>query len=285
MFDWVTISKYAGVAVTLILAGFGAPIPEEIPIVTAGAMVGHDANDVKTDQAHGALGGGPAFYLAPPNGPVTKWWVMLPICIAAVVVGDCVIFLAGRFGGDRLLKSSWVQRRMLPAESRTKIEANFHKYGILILLGARLTPGIRTPVFLMAGILRMPVRRFLLADMLYAIPGVNLLFWLSYWFTDQFVEAIHAVERHRPMIVVAVLSAVIGLLVYKFATSRKYSTGDMAEIPTLVKPVGAVTQAVEETIEKGVAKTIKTTAAVVEKVTHPHGRAPKQDAPPPQVPG
>ena len=61
----------------------------------------------------------------------------------------------------------------------------------------------------------------------------------------------------------------------------------MAEIPTLVKPVGAVTQAVEETIEKGVAKTIKTTAAVVEKVTHPLGRAPKPEAPPhqPQAPG
>lgn len=286
MFDWVTISKYVGVAATLILAGFGAPIPEEIPIVTAGAMVGHDANDVKTDQAYGALGGGPAYYLAPPNGPVTKWWVMLPICIAAVVIGDCVIFLAGRFGGAKLLKSSWVQRRILPAESRAKIEENFHKYGIMILLGARLTPGIRTPVFLMAGILKMPVRRFLLADMLYAIPGVNLLFWLSYWFTDQFVEAIQAVDRHRPMIVVAILSAVIGLLLYKFATSRKYSTGDMAEIPALVKPVGAVTQAVEQTIEKGVAKTIKTTAAVVEKVTHPHGRAPKQDVPTtPQVPG
>ena len=285
MFDWVTLTKYGGIAATLILAGFGAPIPEEIPIVTAGAMVGSDANDVRVDLAYGALGGGPAYFLAPPNGPVTVWWIMLPLCIAAVVIGDCVIFLAGRFGGGRLLKSSWVQRRLLPAESRAKIEENFHKYGIMILLGARLTPGIRTPVFLMAGILKMPVRRFLLADMLYAIPGVNLLFWLSYWFTDQFVEAVQAVDRHRPMVVVAILSAVIGLLLYKFATSRKYSTGDMAEIPTLVKPVGAVTQAVEQTIEKGVAKTIKTTAAVVEKVTHPLGRAPKPEAPPHQVPG
>jgi membrane protein DedA with SNARE-associated domain len=285
MFDPVTISKYAGVAATLILAGFGLPIPEEIPIVTAGAMVGHDANDLPSELLHGAVGGGAAYYLAPPDAPGTKWWVMLPVCIVAVVLGDCVIFLTGRVWGSRLVKSSWVQRRLLPADKQAKIEENFHKYGIMILLGARLTPGIRTPVFLMAGILRMPVRRFLLADMLYAIPGVNLLFWLAYWFTDQFVEAVEAVDRHRPMIVVAILSAVIGLLLYKFATSRKYSTGDMADIPTLVKPVGAVTQAVEETIEKGVAKTIKTTAAVVEKVKHPMGRAPKPEVPPPQVPG
>ena len=41
-------------------------------------------------------------------------------------------------------------------------------------------PGIRTPVFLSAGIVRLPFRKFLLADVLYAIPGVNLIFWLAY---------------------------------------------------------------------------------------------------------
>ena len=37
----------------------------------------------------------------------------------------------------------------------------------------------------MAGVLRMPFQRFLLADALYAIPGINLLFWLAYVFTDE----------------------------------------------------------------------------------------------------
>ena len=41
MFDAVAFSKYGGVFATLILSGFGLPIPEEIPVVTAGAMVGH----------------------------------------------------------------------------------------------------------------------------------------------------------------------------------------------------------------------------------------------------
>lgn len=280
MIDWVSLTKYAGVVLTLVAAGGGVPIPEELPIVTAGAMVGHDANDPGSEELHGALGGGLAYFVAPPDPPPTRWYIMLPLCIVAVVAGDCLIFLIGRYGGTRLVKSSWVQRRILPADKRAKIEENFHKYGIMILLGARLTPGIRTPVFLMAGILRMPIQRFLLADLLYAIPGVNLLFWLAYVFTDQFVGAIHAVERHRPMIALALLSAVIGVVIYKFVTTRRYSTGDVSQIPTIVKPVGAVTQAVEQTIEKGVAKTIKATAAVVEKVTHPMGRAPKPDAPP-----
>src|SRR5215207_7797005 len=183
MFDAVAVSKYGGVLATLILSGFGLPIPEEIPIVTAGAMVGHDTHDLDahrsglTNDMAGAVGGGPAAHWAEDRYPgpsgVTRWWIMLPLCIAGAVLSDTIIFLAGRRWGRRLLESKWVQRRLLPPEKAAKIEANFHKHGILILLGARFTPGVRSPVFLMAGVLKMPIQRFLLADALYAIPGIN----------------------------------------------------------------------------------------------------------------
>ena len=117
----------------------------------------------------------------------------------------------------------------------------------------------------------MPVRRFLLADALYAIPGVNLLFWLSYWFTDQFVEAIKAVDRHRPMVILAILSAAGGVVIYKFLTSWNLATGSVEDIPAYAKPVGVVTNAIEKTVEK----TIEKTASVIVKVTHPMGHADK----------
>ncbi|MGL6074317.1 MAG: DedA family protein [Fimbriiglobus sp.] len=272
MFDWVTLTKYGGVASALILSGFGAPIPEEVPIVTAGAMVGHDAQLSNVDLLYGSVMGGYGTQLAPPRSADTRWWIMLPVCIIAVVIGDSVLFIIGRIWGARLIRSAWVQRNILPLDKQQKIEANFHKNGIMILLGARLTPGIRTPVFIMAGVLRMPIQRFLLADALYAIPGVNLFFWLAYWFTDQFQEAITRVERHRPMVIMAVLAGILGIALYKFLASRKLSTGDVSEIPAYAKPVGVVTHAIEQTIEKSVVKTLETTAAVVDKVTHPMGR-------------
>ena len=52
----------------------------------------------------------------------------------------------------------------VPPEKRAEIEKNFHDRGIMVLLGARLLPGIRTPIFIMAGVLRVPFGRFLLAD-------------------------------------------------------------------------------------------------------------------------
>jgi len=274
MFDSVTLAKYGTVLGTLIIAGFGAPIPEELPIVGAGALVGHDAQELAYhDEIAGSVGGGPVAYIESQNTPphLTRWWIMLPICMVGVVFGDCTIYWVGRLWGARLLKSGWVQRRILPPEKRAKIEENFHKNGILILLAARLTPGIRTPVFLMAGVLRMRFPRFLLADCLYAIPGVNLLFWLSYWFTDQFKSAVESVDKHRPMAIAVVLAAIGGVILYKVLANRKLSTGDPTEIPTIVKPVGAVAHAVERGIEKTAFAGAAATMVVVDKVTHPFG--------------
>ena len=272
IFDAVTISKYAGVAAALILSGFGAPIPEEIPIVTAGAMVGHDSQlEAVEDLLNGAIGGGPAAYLTPTPDAIVKWWIMLPLCIVSVVMGDSVLYTVGRVWGTRLMRLAWVQRRVLPLEKQQQIETNFHKNGIMILLGARLTPGIRSPVFVMAGVLRMPFRRFLLADALYAIPGVNLLFWLSYWFTDQFVEAIKAVDRHRPMVILAILSAAGGVVIYKFLTSWNLATGSVEDIPAYAKPVGVVTNAIEKTVEMTIEKTIEKTDRKSTRLNSSHG--------------
>jgi len=287
MFDAVAFSKYGGVFATLVLAGFGLPIPEEIPIVTAGAMVGHDTHDLAAYEAGlptelaGAVGGGPADYLSndlfPGPAGVTRWYIMLPLCIVGAVLSDSIIFMAGRLWGRRLLQSGWVRRRILPPEKQAKIEANFHKHGILILLGARFTPGVRSPVFLMAGVLKMPIQRFLLADALYAIPGINILFWLAYVFTDQFVAAVHAVERHRPMAIAVAVAAIGGIILYKLLSDRKLSEGDVEEIPTVMKPVGAVTAAVEKTIEKtvemGASVAVKTAHVVVDRALHPLGHA------------
>jgi hypothetical protein len=144
----------------------------------------------------------------------------------------------------------WVQRRLLTPEKRVQIEKNFHDRGIAVLLGARLLPGIRTPIFLMAGVLRVPLGKFLLADALYAIPGVNLLFWLAYLLTDQALEIFKRLDEYRPLIVVAVLSAIAGALVQKYLLNRKVSTGEPPHVPPyLAKPAGAVVHAVERAAE------------------------------------
>ncbi len=216
---------YLGIFLALIASGCGFPIPEELPVIMAGILVGHEDTTL-------------------------KWFIMLPVVIVGVVLGDGVLYGMGRFWGDRLMRLGWVQRNLVPPDKRAEIEKNFHDRGIAVLLGARLLPGIRTPIFIMAGVLRVPLGRFLLADGLYAIPGVNVLFWLSYMLTDQVLDVFKQVERYRSLVMVAILSAVAGALFHKYVLSRKVSTGEPPHVPPLIaKPAEAVVHAVEKAVE------------------------------------
>jgi len=124
-----------------------------------------------------------------------------------------------------------------------RIERNFQKYGVLILLFARVLPGIRSPIFITAGIMRLPLQRFLLADGIYAIPGVSLLFFLAYWFGNQFRDLVEwaerdIVDRMRPLII---LSAIVAVGVYFLVhfLRRPVTTGDPKEIPIIGGPMAA----------------------------------------------
>ena len=211
----VALWKYLGVFLTLLAAGLGAPIPEELPIVTAGAMVGHDAQ-LPPEQTHDAA----------------VWWIMLPVCILGVVIGDGFLYTIGRVFGYRVLEIRWVRTRLLTREKRERIERNFHRYGVWILLGARLLPGIRSPIFLMAGIHRLPVRKFLFADGLYAVPGVSILFFLAYIFTDQFVDLVRKLDEVRPQIIMCIIAALAGYLI-RYFQEHPVSTGDPEEVPVI----------------------------------------------------
>lgn len=246
---------YIGVFAALLASGFGFPIPEELPVLTAGVLVGHGDTDL-------------------------RWWIMLPVCIAGVVIGDGILYTFGRYYGPRIMDNPWVKRRIITPETRAKIEKNFQERGIMILLTARLTPGIRTPIFLMAGVLRVPLGRFLLADLLYALPGVNILFWLAYTLTDQVLDAFHMVEPYRPLILVGVLSAVAGVIVYHLFAARKVSTGSPGEVPLYNRPVEKVTEVVEHAVERAVERM----EHAVERVVHHRSHAEREKAHAPPVP-
>ena len=217
---------YLGIFAALIASGLGLPIPEELPVITAGIMVGHDGTNL-------------------------RWYYMLPVVIVGVVIGDGFLYGIGRLGGRRLLGIGWVQRYLVKPDKLEQIEKNFNDRGILVLLGARMLPGIRTPIFLMAGVLRVPLGRFLLADGLYAIPGVNVIFWLSYVLTDQVLEIFKKLEAYRPLVIVSILSAVAGALIQKYVFSRKVSTGEQPHLPKVVTlPAEAMAHAVEMAVEK-----------------------------------
>jgi membrane protein DedA with SNARE-associated domain len=204
-----------GTFASLVAAGLGAPIPEELPVVGAGIWAG-----LPTTVA--------------TFGPLR--WLILPVCILGVVISDGLLYGVGRRFGTRILELRMV-RRVLPPKKQEEIRENFHKHGVKVLLFARFLPGIRSPIFIMAGVMKLPLRRFILADGIYAIPGVSLLFFLSWWFQQSFQELIEKFEtgvQHylKPLLILAALGLVIGYLIYHFL-KVPVTTGDPNEVPVI----------------------------------------------------
>ncbi len=198
--------------VALVAAGFGAPIPEELPTIGAGIWVASNAE----------LG-----HLR---------WLILPICFLGVMISDVLLFGMGRLFGPRLLEWNWV-KRFYPSETRLRTEENFHRYGLRILLFMRWIPAIRSPMFITAGLMRLPLYRFILADGIALVFGHSLLFFLAYWFGEQFLslveEAEHTLETAlKPILVLTVIGVVAAFLLYHFL-KHPVATGDPEELKDL----------------------------------------------------
>jgi membrane protein DedA with SNARE-associated domain len=195
-------------------AGLGLPFPEEVLIVGAGIWTA--AN--------------------PEYGPLR--WVILPVCIVGVLIADVLLYGFGRYFGSRLLSRPWV-KKMLPPGKQARIEANYHNYGVSILLFGRLVPGIRVPLFLTAGVMRLSVPRFLLADGLGAVLGNGLLYFLAFWFGDAVMDVVKQAEaqvhNYQQYLVMAAVLLVTAYLLYRFLR-RPVPEGDITKEVPLIGP-------------------------------------------------
>jgi membrane protein DedA with SNARE-associated domain len=200
-------------------AGLGLPFPEEVLMVGAGIWTAAHADQ------YGAFA-----------------WLMLPVCIVGVVIADLLLYGIGRHFGTRLLRVRWVAR-LMPAEKLLKIEDNFHHYGVGILLFGRLLPGIRAPLFLTAGMMRLPMARFLVADGVGAVFGNSLLFFLGWWFGDAFMDLVRRAGSKLehvlgPVLIMSAVVAVTTWLVLRYVR-RPMAVGDPKEVPLIGSKVAA----------------------------------------------
>jgi membrane protein DedA with SNARE-associated domain len=166
---------------------------------------------------------------------------LLPVSILGIVIADCLLYSVGRIFGVRLLNYR-LFARILVADKRESIEQNFHKYGMKVLLFARLLPSLPSLVSITAGTMRVPFLTFLLADFVYAIPGISFLFLLAFWFGAQVIQLVQnadaKVHDKVPYLILAALVAVGCFFLYHFF-KRPVSTGDPKEIPLIGEQVAA----------------------------------------------
>ncbi len=177
----------------LILCGLGLPVPEDIVLVSAGAL--------------GEIDG-------------RSWLEVSAVMYAGVMLGDSTIFFAGRYFGARLRTSRWFQR-YFSAKKQSKVEDLFERYHSWVLFVGRFLPGLRAPIFFTAGSTRVKFWKFFFFDGLAALISVPFFVWLGHWLWAKFKDDIAQLDRvldrtqTYTMIVALVILAVVAVLVVR----------------------------------------------------------------------
>jgi len=91
-----------------------------------------------------------------------------------------------------------------------------------VLFTARFLVGIRSPIYITAGILKVPFKRFVIADMFCAAMVIPLFFGVSYLFSDH-VQALWNWLRTAELAVTVtiVVGAIAAYFIVRYVRKRR----------------------------------------------------------------
>lgn len=148
----------------------------------------------------------------------------LAFLLTAVVVADTAYWWIGRQlqnGSDRMHAplGRWMQSRCEPWR-RT-----FERRGLSAVIAARFIPGARLPVYLAAGLSRMPMRRFVPAVLAAALLWVPLVLGLSQHVAGPALDSVGGLlSGPGPWLLTLVLTT--GLIALAFRKHNGHPHGD-----------------------------------------------------------
>lgn len=137
------------------------------------------------------------YFAADPKYPITLP-VLLPILLAAPILGDQCNYFIGHFFGRRIVESGKV--KSLTPERIAKTEGMIDKWGPLAVFLGRFFPFIRTFMPFFAGITGMKWHRFAPFSVLGGLVWGSLFTLLGYFF-----GGIPAVQKHFEFVIVGIL--------------------------------------------------------------------------------
>jgi membrane protein DedA with SNARE-associated domain len=147
--------------------------------------------------------------------------VMFGVALFGVLVGDAGMFLLGHHSGARMLRWRLVACILTPARY-AMVQRKFEQYGNRMLFTARFLPGMRTAVFITAGLThRVSFIRFLLLDGAAALISVPFWVYLGYFGADNHEWLLKWIHRGQTGLWVALVVLVLVLAVLYWRHRRR----------------------------------------------------------------
>ena len=178
---------YGAIVLVLFACGLGVPIPEDITLFAAGFLAFKGRISITGAVIVGLLG---------------------------VLIGDTFMYLIGRLFGRKVF--AWpLFRRMFTPERIQKAEEKIQNNAKIICFTSRFAPGLRAPVYLTSGILRVPFPIFILMDGLAALISVPVWIFLAYFLGDKIEQIFEIAKSAKMGFGILLVILLIGYLLHK----------------------------------------------------------------------
>jgi alkaline phosphatase len=111
-------------------------------------------------------------------------------------------------------------RRIISPRRIKKLSRSFEKWGVLVIFLGRHLVGLRAQIFLVAGILKMPRPKFVLADAVSSLITIALMVGTGYW-GGSFIEMIKKdIPAAQDAVLILGMIGLVCILVWRFAVRR-----------------------------------------------------------------
>lgn len=199
--DFLTTVGYPGVFLLMMIEGFGIPIPSELTMPFSGFLA--------------TSAGGNKF--------------VVPAAIAVGTLGEVggglVAYYVGYFGGRPIL-DRYGKLILVSDEELEKAEHWFGRYGDWIVLVTRLLPAIRSFIAFPAGIVRMPLWRFLLYSAIGSAVWCTVLVLVGHALGQHWNSVSGSLRKYDVIILVAVVLLVAFALYKRLQGVRRRGSGE-----------------------------------------------------------
>ena len=208
------LTAYGLVFLILLAAGFGLPLPEDIPLVMGGVLV-HRGQAVL--------------------------WKMILVGYLGIIIGDSTMFGLGRRVGSKVGAAPGLFRRIVTPEKRARVEGMFKKHGEKIVMLARFLPGVRTVTYFTAGSVGMSYSRFLLYDSIAALASAPIFVLLGYYFGADIESLLTRIASGERKVIGVLLTIVVGSLLFnRWRARRARKAEGEAQLKQLSAPGASV---------------------------------------------
>jgi membrane protein DedA with SNARE-associated domain len=192
---WIGHFPYLGIFALIILGGMGLPFPEDATLLLSGFLI---ANEIIKPL--------PAFLVVYPG----------------LLLTDFFLYLVGKKYGRMVVEHKRFQKIISP-DRLSKLEEKFKKGDVWVILIGRHFLGLRAQIFLVAGVMRMPAIKFLIADATTALLTIALMGGIGYAGGNSIQILRKDLTRIEHIAIVVLMILITGWLVFKyFKGSKKF---------------------------------------------------------------